>query len=120
MYVLNTVTTEEQFKELYNASAYTITGAGGDLSEWMKGINDGLQQRKIGSVSQFYTFKGADMNRVYNLKGDVSYQDDLTFLAFKLDGLNVGKLSMLKLEMGDRWFDDIVDNNRHFNELLLN
>lgn len=120
MHVLNTVTTEEQFKELYDASAYTITGTGGDLSEWMKGINDGLQQRKIGSVSQFYTFKGADMNRVYNLKGDVRYQDDLTFLAFKLDGLNIGKLSMLKLEMGDRWFDDIVDNNHHFNKLLLN
>lgn len=120
MQVLNTVTTEEQFNELYDASAYTVTGAGGNLNDWMKGINDGLQQRGIGSVSQFYTFKGADMNRVYNLRGDVRYQDDLTFLAFKLNGLNVSKLSMLKLEMGDRWFDDIVDNNYQFNERLLN
>lgn len=120
MYVLNTVTTEEQFKELYDDSAYTITGAGGDLNEWMKGFNDVLQQNEIGSVSQFYTFKGADMNRVYNLKDNVRYRDNLTFLAFKLDGLDIGKLSMLKLAMRDRWFDDIVDNNCRFNERLLN
>ena len=32
------------------------------------------------------------------------------FLAFPLDGLNVNKLAILKLQLGDRWFDDIVDN----------
>ena len=28
-----------------------------------------------------------------------------------LDGLDVGKLAIFKLQMGDRWFDDVVDND---------
>ena len=32
-------------------------------------------------------------------------------MAFPLDGLDVNKLAMFKLQMRDRWFDDIVDNN---------
>ena len=46
-----------------------------------------------------------------SLLGSNRYPDDLVFLAFSLDGLDVGKLAMFKLRFGARWFDDIVENN---------
>ena len=51
------------------------------------------------------------MNDLGKLSNDNRYPDDITFLAFPLDGLDIGKLAMFKLKMGDRWFDDIIDNN---------
>lgn len=100
------------FDSFYNGSWYTITGAGGDLDEWVKGYNELFSKAGIGTPVGYVTFKGADMNEKYDLRGSVRYPDDLTFIAFPLDGLDVGKLAMFKLKMGDRWFDDIVDNNR--------
>jgi len=52
------------------------------------------------------------MNDYYNLTGSNAYQNSLNFLAFSLDNLNINKLAMFKLRCQDRWFDDIVDNNR--------
>lgn len=100
----------------YNGSYYTIIGAGGDLQEWKNGYQELLNKEGIGTIKEWITFTGADMNNKYQLKGDNAYPNDLTFLAFPLDGLNIGKLAMFKLRMEDRWFDDIVDNNKSFNE----
>lgn len=108
-----TVNYETDFDKYYKGSYYTIEGAGGDLSEWVEGINGLFKELNIGQVNpeDFVTFSGSDMNDYYNLTGTNRYPNDLTFLAFPLDGLNVGKLAMFKLRRGDRWFDDIVDNN---------
>ena len=57
------------------------------------------------------SFKGSAVNAEFGLTGDNRYDDNLTFLAFPLDGLDVGKLAIFKLQMGDRWFDDVVDND---------
>lgn len=100
----------------YNGSYYTIIGAGGNLDEWKNGYQELLNKEGIGTIKEWITFTGADMNNKYQLKGDNAYPNDLTFLAFPLDGLNIGKLAMFKLRMEDRWFDDIVDNNKSFNE----
>jgi len=99
------------FEEAYNGSYFTIEGAGGDLNDWMNGLNELLGKESIGQVETFYTFKGSDMNKYYKLTGDNKYPNNLTFLSFPLDGLSTGKLAMFKLRMGARWFDDIVDNN---------
>lgn len=105
--------------ELYEASAYTITGVK-DTDQFMKGYNDWLADLEIGQVDTFYSFTGKQMNKKYNLHGNVAYQPNLHFLAFKLDGLNIPKLAMFKIRMEDRWFDDIVDNNaRHLKELII-
>jgi len=57
------------------------------------------------------------MNMYYNLKGDVAYQADLHFLIIPLKAFKdgqFGELALLRLQIGGRWFDDIVDNNeRH-------
>jgi len=99
------------FKAAYEGSYYTITGVGGNLDEWKTGYNELLTKEGIGSVNSWITFKGADMNAFGRLTDDNAYPDDLTFLAFPLDNLDIGKLAMFKLKMEDRWFDDIVDNN---------
>lgn len=101
------------FEKMYNGSYYTIVGCGGDLEEWKNGYNEFLSDAEISMVKMddFVTFKGEEINNYYNLVGSNRFDNDLTFLAFPLDGLNIGKLAMFKLRMGDRWFDDIVDNS---------
>ena len=103
----------------YNGSYYTITGAGGDLEEWKNGYQELLNKEGIGTIKEWITFTGSDMNTKYNLTGDNAYPNDLTFLAFPLDGLDIGKLAIFKIRMQDRWFDDIVDNNRRFQESYI-
>lgn len=99
------------FERMYALSWYTITGCGGDLNDWKNGYEKLLHDAGIGAVMEWHHFTGKEMNDHYGLTGDNRYPDNLHFLAFSLDGLNVGKLAMVKLRMGDRWFDDIVDNN---------
>ena len=53
-----------------------------------------------------YTFKGSVMNRCYGLTGKNAYKDDLNFVVIP-DFYN----PIVKLNVGARWFDDIVANN---------
>ena len=101
----------DALKSLENASAFTVEGAGGNLDDWMRGLNKLLAENEIGQVDTFYTFSGKLMNNMYGLTGKNRYPDNFTFLCFKLDGLDVGKLAIFKLSFGARWLDDIVDNN---------
>ena len=107
---LRTVDSSE-FDKMYDEWYFTIEGAGGDLNDWVNGIQEMLNGEGIGTVKEFVTFKGKDMNDFYELTGINRYPNDLTFLAFPLDGLDTGKLAMFKLQFGARWFTDIVDNN---------
>ena len=110
--MLKEVTTKGELLSLTDNSAFTIEGAGGNLLEWCVGLNEMLGNENIGQVKTFYTFKGKLMNETYGLTGDNAYKDDLTFLCFMLDGLDIGKLAMFKMRFGARWLDDIVDNNQ--------
>ena len=101
-----------KFEKMYKGSYYTIIGCGGDLEEWKDGYNKMLNGRRIGTPTEWIHFTGKEMNKEYNLKGDNAYPDDLNFLAFSLEGLDIGKLAIFKLRAGDRWFDDIADNNK--------
>ena len=106
MYIRNAM-----LREAYEGSFYTIEGAGGDVNDWKKGYADLLRDRGIGTISKWIEFTGRDMNVESCLTGTNRYPDSLHFLAFPLTGLDVEKLAFFKLQMGDRWFDDIVDNN---------
>lgn len=101
----------ELLKKAYEGSYYTIIGAGGDLEEWKHGYSELLAESGIGSVKEWISFKGSDMNKEFGLTGSNMYDPSLTFLAFPSDGLNVGRLAIFKLQMEDHWFDDIVENN---------
>ena len=100
-------------EEAYNGSYYTITGCGGNLQEWKEGYQELLDKEEIGKITKWVEFTGKDVNDELQLTSKNRYQDDLHFLAFNLDGLNISKLAMFKIKMCDRWFDDIVDNLRY-------
>ena len=101
----------DMLKKAYNGSYYTIIGVGGNIDDWKNGYQKLLDEANIGKIKEWITFRGTDMNDLGKLSNDNRYPDDITFLAFPLDGLDIGKLAMFKLKMGDRWFDDIIDNN---------
>lgn len=101
----------DMLRAAYEGSYYTIEGAGGDPQEWKEGIGAMLREQGIGEIAKWICFTGKDMNDEFNLTGSNRYPDNLHFLAFPLDGLDISKLAMFKLRMGDRWFDDIVNNN---------
>jgi len=106
-----TIANENELKNLANTSAYTITGAGGELKVWVEGYEYLLQKEGIGKPKQWYTFKGQLMNDTYFLTGNNRYPKDITFLCFSIEELNTGKLAIFKIKMQDRWLDDIVNNN---------
>ena len=110
------ITTKDLFTKAYEGSYYTIIGCGGTLRDWTEGYEKLMGKDGIGKPSGWYQFTGKDMNEHYGLTGNNRYPDALQFLCFPLDGLNVGKLAIFKLRMGDKWFDDIVDNNRRREE----
>lgn len=104
----------ELFEKLYNGSAFTFEGLSFDNFDELKDqINDILEQENIGRVKSenFFTYVGKDMNDYYRLTGSNRYPDDLPFVSFLLDDLDIGKLAIFKLIIGGRWFDDIVSNN---------
>ena len=102
----------DKFDEMYNGSWYTVIGlCKEDHEKYKDYIKKELNEKNIGTPKKFHSFTGKEMNEKYNLTGDNRYQDNLDFIAFSLDGLNISKLAMYKLNSGARWFDDIVENN---------
>ena len=100
------------FIKFYEGSYYTITGCGGNIDDWIVGYCNLLGREGIGSDICFIHFTGKDYNEAFHLTGNNRYPDDLNFLCFPLEGIrDIGKLAMFKITMGDRWFDDIVDND---------
>lgn len=98
---------DEMLDEFYNASAFTFEGLVvnkpdmEELMEYLKG-----RDYTPGDNVAWYWFNGDVMNKKYGLTGDNAYSDNLTFLVIP-DYYN----PMVKLQLGARWFDDIVDNN---------
>lgn len=112
----NKVKVVTDLQSIYDGSMYTIIGCGGAISEWVEGYEKLLQKEGIGTPKSWFSFKGKDVNEFSGAEGDDKFKNDLNFLAFELNGLNVSKLAMFKLIMRDRWFDDIIDNIRGYSE----
>lgn len=106
--------TREDFDKLYNGSAWTWEGMSvdeknlKDICNWFKSNGCPLIE------DTFYVTKGSDMNEwCGGLTGNNAYPDDLSILSIELDNItNVSKIYLNKFQVGARWFDDIVDNNR--------
>ncbi len=95
----------------YKGSYYTIIGAGGDLQEWVDGYNKMLEEQGIGKPQAWFKATGAQVNKEFGLTGNEAFKARLIILFFPLDDLDIGRLAVFKLKMGDRWFDDIIDNS---------
>lgn len=66
---------------------------------------------------EFFIVSGKKMNQYYGLTGNNAYPDDLTILSIEIDNItNVERLFIKKFQVGARWFDDIVSNNRRREE----
>lgn len=91
-------------RKMNGSEGLILQGCGGDLQEWVDGINDMLTENGIlQNESRFekaYTFNN----------------ENLTCLLFPFEGvqLDVGKLAMWRLEtretFGSMWLTDYVDN----------
>jgi hypothetical protein len=104
------VTTAAQAKALYDCSALTWEGLEsspaslGQVLEWMNGL--GVDTCK----AVFNVMQGAVMNTIYGLTGTNAYPKETTIVS--VTGIDVGKLIIPRFQVGGKWFDDIVDNNR--------
>ena len=105
---------ESKIRELENGSAFTWEGLCG-LERDKEIIVDAFKEADVLAdveAFEFYTWKGELMNRIYSLTGSNAYLADLNFVSIPLSMFkNIGKLALLKLRVGARWLDDIVDNN---------
>lgn len=71
----------------------------------MKGLKD--------EVLPIYTYTGSLMNEKYELEGKNRYPDGLHFITIMLSDITCSSMLIYeRFEIGGRWFNDIVDNNR--------
>lgn len=101
-------------QQAYDGWYYTILGAGGDINEWMNGLQEIFDKEGIGKVHQWYHTTGKVLNNRWDLTGDNRFKNDLSILMFDYKGMDVPKLAIFKLRAGDRWFTDIIDNSVRF------
>lgn len=101
----------------YAGSYFTILGAGGDLTEWIDGLTEMMQEAGIGTPRGWAVTTGGGVNyfAAKRALGDPiekanEFDVNLVVLMVPLDGLDAGRLAPFKLRVGARWFDDVIDN----------
>ena len=78
-----------------------------EMIKWLKQYTD------VSDPFTINVIKGETMNKEYGLTGNNAYPNDLNFISIKLEDIKeVNKIVLTRLQVGGRWFDDIVDNNR--------
>ena len=96
--------TPEDLRHLPDAEGLILQGCGGDLQEWVDGINDLLTQEGI-------LLNGTKFEHAATFQ-----HDGLTNLLFSFEGvqLNVGNLAMWRIQthsqFGGTWLSDYVPN----------
>ena len=110
MNIIN-VTTRKQLDALYNQSALTWEGLSAD-EENLNAVRNWLEEH--GALTNvepdFHIISGEFMNEQYGLSGSNAYAEDLTLVS--VTDINQMAIVIPRFEVGGRWFDDIVDNNR--------
>ena len=110
MNIIN-VTTREQLDALYNQSALTWEGLSAD-EENLSAVRNWLEEH--GALTNvepdFHIISGKFMNEQYGLSGDNAYAEDLTLVS--VTDINQMAIVIPRFEVGGRWFDDVVDNNK--------
>ena len=107
-FTIQKVTTEAEAKMLYGCSALTWVGLDldslSDVVAWMQGYH--VNTDKV----VFHVIKGKVMNALYELTGSNAYPANLNIVS--VTGIDHVKLAIPRFDVGGKWFDDIVDNNR--------
>ncbi len=93
-----------ELRKMNDREGLVLQGCGGDLKEWVNGINDTLTARGI-------LRGGSRFERVYSFKNG-----NLSCLLFPFEDvqLDVGKLAIWRLQtredFGSTWLSDYVEN----------
>lgn len=98
-------------QELNNlGSALTIEGLAEDsIKDYIGWVKKYTPMKK----EDAYIIKGKTMNNIYGLTGTNAYPDDCNIVSIKLEDMkNYEAVILPRFEIGARWFDDIVYNNR--------
>lgn len=95
------VKTEDEIQDLIDSSAITMLGLcegkDGDLA-FQEYLKEYLEDDTI------YITMGETINEIYG----TDFQDDLRIVSLKYNKL--GRLPIIRLEIGAKWFDDFIDN----------
>ena len=82
-----------------------------EINEWMAHYGAKMKTDNI------YLTKGADMNAAEGLTGKNAYPSDLSIVSIKLEDIeNAMALAIPRFQVGGRWMDDILENNRRKQE----
>ena len=97
---------------LYNNSALTFEGVAAS-DENVKAVLTWVKNYTPLKREDVYVIEGSLMNREYGLTGDNAYPEtDCTILCIKLDDMEKPMaVTLPRVTVGGRWFDDVVDNN---------
>ena len=113
-YTIENVTTKQQLDNLYNNSAFTITGLSeesiSDMIKWLEENTTFTTDEPI-----VYITKGKIMNDTYGLTGGNRYPDGLNLVSVM--DVDLMKIALQRFQVGGRWFDDIVDNDLRREEM---
>ena len=106
--------TPTQLHQLESGSACTMLGyIPEELHLYIEEMEkqDFLKDEEI----KVYTCQGSDLNAVFELPESEFYPNDLNVFIIDLDQLNnIGKFAVtLRMQLGFRWLDDIIDNRLH-------
>ena len=94
-----------ELRKMNACEGLVLQGCGGDLSEWVDGINDMLTESGI-------LQNGSKFEKAYSFKNG-----DLTCLLFPFENvqLDVGKLAIWRLQtrndFGSTWLSDYAENS---------
>ena len=106
--------TESDIQTLEKGSAFTwegMTTSEDNLQSIVDFFKENTPTVKL--PIKFYIWSGKTMNDLYSLTKGVAYPDDLSFVSIPLDCWpDLGNLPIIKFQVGARWLDDIVDNNK--------
>lgn len=92
-------------REMTDCEGLVLQGCGGDLQEWVDGINDMLTENGI-------LLSGSKFEKAFSFKNG-----DLTCLLFPFEEvqLDIGKLAIWRLrtreDFGSTWLSDYVENS---------
>lgn len=106
--------TESDIQALEKGSAFTWEGMA-TSEDNLQSIVDFFKENTptVKLPIKFYIWSGKTMNDLYSLTKGVAYPDDLSFVSIPLDCWpDLGNLPIIKFQVGARWLDDIVDNNK--------
>lgn len=108
------VKTREQLDDLINDSALTWEGLKMKTEKDYKQVTDWMRQNgATPKTENVYITEGKTMNALEGLTGSNAYPDDLSIVSFKLSEIeNAMALAIPRFQVGGRWMDDIVENNR--------